>query len=85
LAAEISEIYKRTRTWTWFDDYVWPDTEQFLPLVAAGAPADESPGAEHLRRIVFPADYEALRRSRLSRKREAIRSVLSWINGRRAG
>jgi hypothetical protein len=85
LAAEISQIYKSTKTWTWFDDYVWPDTEQFLPYDPAGSPTGVATDAGRLNRIVFPADYEALRRARLSGRREAIRSVLSWINGRRTG
>lgn len=84
LAAKISQIYKRTNTWTWFDEYVWPDSERFLPYLPAGAPADQLIGPDRLRRIVFPAEYEVLRRSRLKWRRESVRSLLSWMNGRRA-
>lgn len=82
LADEIAQIYKRTKTWTWFDSYVWPKTEQFLPYVAAGAAPGDDAVAEDVQRIVFPADYEAQRRRHLRWRREAVRNVLGWINGR---
>lgn len=84
LAAEIADIYKQTQTWTWSDSYVWPRSERFLPWIAAGAaPGDDAdPGDVH--RIVFPADHDAWRKY-LPRRREAVRKVLSWINGRRLG
>jgi LmbE family N-acetylglucosaminyl deacetylase len=78
LATEISDIYKRTQTWTWFDSYVWPKSEQFLPFVPGGvAPGDDAVAAD-VQRIVFPADYEAIRRAQLKWKREALRRFLSW-------
>jgi hypothetical protein len=85
LAGEIAQIYKRTKTWTWFDSYVWPASERFLPYTASGAaPGDDAePGDLH--RIVFPAEYEAIRRTQLRWRREMARRTLSWINGRRAG
>lgn len=83
LAEEVAQIYKRTQTWTWFDDYVWPETERFFPWHASGAPAGEAARAEEIQRIRFPEDYEAKRRAQLHWKRETMRRVLSWLNGRR--
>lgn len=84
-AEEIAQIYKRTKTWTWFDSYIWPRAERFLPYVAGGAaPGDDAVVAD-VQRIVFPADYEATRRRHLRWRRELVRKVLSWMNGRRAG
>jgi LmbE family N-acetylglucosaminyl deacetylase len=85
LAAEISDVYKRTKTWTWFDDYIWPDTERFFPYVAISAMPGQAASESDLQRIVFPKAYEAQRRSQLKWKREAVRSALSWFNGRGAG
>jgi LmbE family N-acetylglucosaminyl deacetylase len=85
LAEEISRIYKRTDTWTWFDSYVWPDSERFLPYQRHGAPAGAAAAAGDVQRIVFPADYEASRRAQLTWKREAVRRFLSWKNGRSQG
>lgn len=85
LAEEIAQIYKRTRTWTWFDSYVWPETERFFPWIAGGAPADQAARAEDIARIRFPDDYEAIRRSQLRWRREAVRGLLAWLNGRKAG
>ena len=83
LAEDISQNYKRTQTWTWFDSYVWPDSERFLPFVAAGVADGDGARVEDLQRIVFPADYEPTRRSHLTWKREAMRRFLSWRNARR--
>ncbi|MCU0902971.1 MAG: hypothetical protein MUE83_03740 [Tabrizicola sp.] len=84
LAAEITDLYKRTKTWTFSDNYVWPKSERFLPWIAGGAaPGDDADPAD-VHRIVFPADYDAWRKY-LPRRREAARKVLSWINGRRLG
>ena len=85
LAREITEIYKRTKTWTWFDSYIWPRSERFLPYVAGGAAPGDDAVAADVARIVFPADYEATRRRQLRWRRELVRKVLSWANGRRAG
>lgn len=74
-AEGIAQIYKRTRTWTWFDSYVWPESEQFLPWEPKGSGAAR---IEDLQRIVFPPDYEANRRAQLTWKREALRRFLSW-------
>ncbi len=82
LVEDISQIYKRTRTWTWFDSYVWPDTERFLPYVPKGVAVGDGAKVEDLQRIVFPADYEPTRRSQLTWKREAVRRFLSWRNAR---
>jgi LmbE family N-acetylglucosaminyl deacetylase len=75
LATEISDIYKRTQTWTWFDSYVWPESERFLPWQPEGTGAAR---VEDLQRIVFPSEYEAIRRAQLKWKREALRRFLSW-------
>ena len=85
LADEISQIYKRTKTWTWFDSYVWPDREWFLPWDPQGAPAGKAATEADVQRIVFPPDYEATRRAQLNWKRELKRRFLSWKNGRQAG
>ena len=83
LAEEMAQIYKRTRTWTWFDSYVWPETERFLPWHPEGAtePATEA----DIQWIVLPADYEATRRAALRWRRELKRKALSWMNRRAAG
>lgn len=85
LADEIAQIYKRTGTWTWFDSYVWPATERFLPWVPGGAAPGDDAVAADVQRIVFPADYEAMRRRHLRWRRELVRKALSYVNGRRAG
>jgi LmbE family N-acetylglucosaminyl deacetylase len=82
LAEEISKIYMRTNTWTWFDSYVWPESERFLPW-APGGGADVATESD-VQRIVFPAEFEATRRKQLNWKRELKRKALSWFNGRRA-
>jgi LmbE family N-acetylglucosaminyl deacetylase len=85
LAHEIADIYKRTRTWTWFDSYVWPKTERFLPWIAGGvAPGDDAEPGD-VQRIVFPPTYEADRKKHLRWRREVVRKALSWMNGRRLG
>lgn len=84
LADEIAQIYKRTRTWTWFDSYVWPKAEQFLPWQPDGASEGAAAREADVQRIVFPADYETTRRAQLNWKRELKRKVLSWRNGRPA-
>ena len=85
LAEEIAQIYKRTQTWTWFDDYVWPETERFFPWYPAGAPAREAVTAEDIAPIRLPEGYEALRRSQVRWRRDATRRFLAWRNRRRAG
>lgn len=85
LADEIAQIYKRTGTWTWFDSYVWPASERFLPWVPAGAAPGDDAVAADVQRIVFPADYEAMRRRHLRWRRELVRKALAFVNGRRAG
>lgn len=85
LAEDIAQIYKRTKTWTWFDSYVWPETEQFFPWFAEGVPVDQAARPEEVARIRFPDDYEAIRRSQLRWRREAVRRTLAWLNGRKAG
>ena len=82
LAEEISQIYKRTSTWTWFDEYTWPDAERFLRYFPGGAPVGEVATADQLHRIVFPERYAAIVRSQRKPLREAIRSFLSWRTGR---
>lgn len=82
LADEISQIYKRTDTWTWFDEYTWPETELFFRYFPGGAPAGEVATKAQLHRIVFPERYAAIVRSQRKPVREAIRSFLSWRNGR---
>lgn len=84
-AEEIAQIYKRTKTWTWFDSYVWPKTEQFLPWSAEAVPEGQRAKIGDVQRIVFPAGYEAERRRQLRWRRETVRKALSWMNGRKAG
>lgn len=81
-AQEIAQIYKRTQCWTWFDGYVWPKTEHFLPWVAEGLPEGQHATPADVQRIVLPADHDAWRKF-LPRRREVARKLLSWINGRR--
>ncbi len=83
-AEEIAQIYKRTKTWTWFDSYVWPKTEQFLPWSAEVLPEGQRAGVGDVQRIVLPADHDAWRKH-LPRRREMMRKALSWLNGRKAG
>ncbi|RYE51795.1 MAG: hypothetical protein EOP21_00405 [Hyphomicrobiales bacterium] len=83
LAEEISQIYKRTKTWTWFDSYVWPETERFLPWHPEGVPV--AARETDVQRIALPENYEADRRAQLNWKREVKRKALAWINRRRAG
>lgn len=85
LADEIAQIYKRTGTWTWFDSYVWPASERFLPWVPAGAAPGDDAVAADVQLIVFPADYEAMRRRHRRWRRELMRKALAYVNGRRAG
>jgi LmbE family N-acetylglucosaminyl deacetylase len=84
-AEEIAQIYKRTKTWTWFDSYVWPKSEQFLPWIAGGAPVGQQAEVSDVQRIVFPEGYEADRLKQLRWRREMVRKALSWMNGRKAG
>lgn len=82
LAEEISQIYKRTGTWTWFDDYVWPETEWFFPWRPGAVRAAERVRPDDLQSIAFPAAYlEAMRRPHPNRRRELWRKLFSWING----
>lgn len=83
-ADEIAQIYKRTKTWTWSDSYVWPKSEHFLPWVAEGLPDGQRATPADVQRIVLPADYDAWRKH-LPRRREIARKVLSWMNGRKVG
>jgi LmbE family N-acetylglucosaminyl deacetylase len=51
LAHAAMKVYQDTRTWTWFDDYAWPETEVFYPWRGqTGAP----PRAMHLNCISTP-------------------------------
>lgn len=84
LADEIAQVYKRTRTWTWFDDYVWPKTEQFFPWHAKGARQGEGAREAEIQPIALPADFEKNRRAWESRKRRFVRRFLAWLNGRKA-
>lgn len=98
LAEEITQVYKRTQSWTWFDTYDWPQTERFFPWYAEGAPAGEAALADEIARIRFP-DFRAtgpaqsrwlrqvlrVKRKLFRLKRDLVRSSLSWLNGRKAG
>lgn len=84
LADEIAQVYKRTRSWTWFDDYVWPKTEQFFPWHAKGARQGEGAREAEIQPIALPADFEKNRRAWESRKRRFVRRFLAWLNGRKA-
>lgn len=83
LTDEIAQIYKRTGTWTWFDSYVWPESERFLPWRPEGG--GEIATEADIQRIALPPEYEATRRAQLRWKREVKRKVLSWMNRRSAG
>lgn len=83
-AQGIAQIYKRTQCWTFFDGYVWPKTEWFLPWVPEGLPEGQHATPADIQRIVLPADSDAWRKH-LPKRRELARKVLSWWNGRRAG
>ena len=85
LAEDIAQIYKRTKTWTWFDDYVWPESEQFFPWYPKGAPAGEAARADEIQRIRLPAEFAANPRPWEGRRRRFVRLALSWWNGRRVG
>jgi LmbE family N-acetylglucosaminyl deacetylase len=82
LADEIRRIYKRTGTWTWFDGYVWPETERFLPYFPEGAPKESVATAADIQRIVLPDDAEPGRPVPGNCMRALKRRLLSWINGR---
>lgn len=84
LADDIAQVYKRTKTWTWFDDYVWPATEQFFPWYPEGARQAEVARDEEIQRIRLPADFEKNRRAWESRKRRLVRQTLAWLNARQA-
>lgn len=84
LATEIANIYKRTKTWTWFDSYVWPANERFLPWHPAGAPEGQAATVADIQRIALPPDYETTRKARLNWRRELKRKILSWMNRRAA-
>lgn len=84
-AQEIAQLYKRTKCWTWFDEYVWPETERFLPWYADGAPPGEAARPEDIARIRLPAAFEANPRPWEGRKRRLKRLALSWWNGRKVG
>ncbi|CAN5710582.1 hypothetical protein BH23PSE1_BH23PSE1_02480 [soil metagenome] len=52
LGDRLRRLYQETGCWTWFDDYVWPETEVFYPWPAgAGTGAETAPpprpGAVH--------------------------------------
>jgi LmbE family N-acetylglucosaminyl deacetylase len=81
-AEEIAQIYKRTKCWTWFDSYVWPKSERFLPWVAEGLPDGQCATPDDVHRIDLPADHDAWRKH-LPWRREIARKVLSWRNARR--
>ncbi|MFN4202378.1 MAG: hypothetical protein ACK4GM_04910 [Tabrizicola sp.] len=83
LADEIAQIYKRTGTWTWFDGYVWPKSEQFLPWHAEGLADGQraTPGDVH--RIELPEDHDAWRKH-LPWRRELMRRIFAWRNARQA-
>lgn len=83
-AQEIAQIYKRTKTWTFYDGYVWPASEHFLPWVAEGLPDEQRATPADVQRIDLPADSDAWRKY-LPRRREYARKVLSWMNGRKVG
>lgn len=85
LADEIAQIYRRTKTWTWFESYVWPETERFFPWFSDGAPACEAARPDEIARIRLPAEFEANPRPWEGRKRRVVRLALAWLNGRKAG
>ena len=83
-AQEIAQIYKRTKTWTFYDGYVWPASEHFLPWVPAGLPDGQRATPADVQQIAIPADSDAWRKY-LPRRREYARKILSWMNGLKAG
>lgn len=81
LAEEISQVYKRTDTWTWFDNYVWPEFERFLPWHPEGAPDGKAATTADIQPIVFPKVDAATHPWKRNLKRDVMRSFLSWKNG----
>ena len=85
LAEEISQVYKRTDTWTWFDNYVWPEFERFLPWYPEGAPEGGAATAADIQPIVFPKVDASTHPWKRNWKRDVMRAFLSRLNGLRAG
>jgi hypothetical protein len=79
LAAELSQIYMRTGTWTWFKTYVWPNTEWFFPYLPQTSTV--APGA--IQRIVFPDEPGYKPHGLRWRLRAGMRRMLSWQNRQR--
>ncbi len=82
LAAELSAIYMRTGSWTWFKSYAWPSEERFFPYRPNGGSQTERVGPDAMQRIVFPAEPSFRRTGVRWRLREAQRLILSWYNRR---
>lgn len=39
LVEELQGLYQKTSTWTWYQEYRWPETERFFPLLPMGEKA----------------------------------------------
>lgn len=80
LAAEVSGIYMRTGSWTWFKSYAWPAEECFFPYRPAVGLQVEPVRAEAPQRIVFPADSVFRPGGLRWRLRDTRRRMLSWYH-----
>ena len=83
LAAEMEDAYKRTGTWTWFDDYVWPEEEWFFPWSRAPVEESKRVSAAAVQRIVFPSEPFRMGGWR-GALRDAKGAALAWLNRRGA-
>jgi LmbE family N-acetylglucosaminyl deacetylase len=54
LAAELEALYRATGCWTWLDDYQWPETEVFYPLLPAGAARPAAGGEQPMTVVRMP-------------------------------
>lgn len=80
LTAEVSQIYMRTGTWTWFKSYVWPAEERFFPYDPDGAAPEDLIEPEALQRITIPTEPVFRPTGLRSQMRDVIRRMLSWYH-----
>ncbi len=53
-AHQVLEIYQQTDTWTWFDNWIWPEHETFFREVSAGANSVSAGALLPINMIVMP-------------------------------
>jgi hypothetical protein len=51
--AKLQRLYTEAGCWTWFDDYVWPESEVFYPWPGPGEAVAPRPGSVHLVNFVW--------------------------------